>query len=43
MTYKDDLLRLQNAEITALRFRVQELEAKLEVLQQNLWKEETQQ
>jgi|TARA_S200002703_G_scaffold6598_1_gene7178 hypothetical protein len=39
MTFKDDLLRIAQAEITALRGRVQELEAKLEVLNQEQWNE----
>ena len=39
MTYKEDLLRLQEAEIVALRGKVQELEAKLELLNQEQWKE----
>lgn len=39
MTYKDDLLRLHIAEIAVLRDRVQELEAKLELFNQEQWKE----
>jgi len=32
MTYKDDLLRLREAEALALRKKVEELEAKIEIL-----------
>lgn len=39
MTYNDDLLRLHEAEIIALRGKVQELEAKLELFNQEQWKE----
>jgi hypothetical protein len=39
MTYKEDLLRLHKAEIVALRGKVQELEAKLELFNQEQWKE----
>lgn len=39
MTYRDDILRLREAEIEALRKRVDELEAQLEVLTQNNYNE----
>ena len=36
MTYKDDLLRLREAEAEALRKKVEELEAKIEILTQQI-------
>ena len=36
MTYKDDLLRLREAEALALRKKVEELEAKIEILTSKL-------
>ena len=36
MTYKDDLLRLREQEAVALRKKVEELEAKIEILTQQL-------
>lgn len=36
MTYKDDLLRLREAETVALRKKVEELEAKIEILTQQI-------
>jgi hypothetical protein len=36
MTYKDDLLRLREQEAVALRKKVEELEAKIEILTQQI-------
>ena len=36
MTYKDDILRLREAEAIALRKKVEELEAKIEILTDKL-------
>jgi len=36
MTYKDDLLRLREQETEALRKKVEELEAKIEILTQQI-------
>lgn len=36
MTYKEDLLRLREAEAKALRKKVEELEAKIEILIQQI-------
>ena len=36
MTYNEDLIRLLKTEVDALRSKVEELEAKLEVTQLNL-------
>jgi hypothetical protein len=36
MTYKDDILRLREAEALALRKKVEELEAKIEILTDKL-------
>mgnify|MGYP003625763775 FL=1 len=40
MTYKDDLLRLREQEAVALRKKVEELEAKIEILTQQLTTDE---
>lgn len=39
MTYNEDLIRVLQAEVDTLRNKVEELEAKLEVTNQNLKKE----
>jgi len=36
MTYKDDIIRLREAEAEALRKKVEELEAKIEILTDKL-------
>jgi len=41
MTYLEDLIRLRDNEVSALRSKVEELEAKLEVLQNDiLWQKQ---
>lgn len=39
MTYNEDLIRILQAEVDTLRKKVEELEAKLEVTNQNLKKD----